>query len=358
MNARLRRSAANVSRPLGAWLDRHLTTALRKDGAGRKVEQVSGVIGAWMDQASETDRYLGANLSRLRDAVAGLEARSGLSRAELETLLRELRATRTEIGFLDADVRRALGDLAPRDGTAEVTLAGLDGVTADFMNRATGYLGLAAQAGVFVNDAVNHVYLAGDVEVSTINERIAEVPFVFRELSRLERGARIVDVGSAESTVAVSLASLGYSVTAVDPRGYAFAHPGVVEARVGLAELEAEPFDAAVLLSVIEHVGIEHYDQHDGSGADLELMRSLRELVRPGGLLVLTTPFGRARDAGFQRIYDDAGIRALLDGWNLEHVEVIRRVSDTEWQMTDEGIDPVSDDDYRVVMIVATRASD
>lgn len=357
MRARVRAVVARVMKPFSSWIDRRLAASGSAD-TGRRIEQLHGVLGAWTDRTAETDRYLGASLSRLRDAVASadLTAASGVS--EMGVLLRELRATRNELGFLHADVRQVLGE-APLAPEIEPRLETLDGVTADFLNRALGYKGLAAQAGVFVNEAVNHVYTAGQVQVGTINERIAEVPFVFREISRLTRGARVVDVGSAESSVALSLATLGYDVTAVDPRGYAFPHEHLTARRVGLAELDAnEPFDAAVLLSVIEHIGIEHYEQHDGEGADLEVMRTLRRLVRVGGTLLLTTPFGRARHAGFQRIYDDSGIRRLLDGWDVEHVEVVQRVSDTEWRLTDMGIDPVDDDEYRVVLVVATRSAD
>lgn len=342
---------------MSAWLDRRLTAVVGAGGAIQRIEQLHAALGAWIDRVAETDRYLGASLSRMRDSVDSIDGRMALEREEIQVLARELRATRDELGFLGVDVRRGLGDPSgPRNPAGDVSLDLLDGVTADFLNRATGYRGLAAQAGVFVNEAINHAYAAGDVRVSAINERIAEIPFVFRELSRLPRRSRIIDVGSAESSVALSLATLGYDVTAVDPRGYGFAHPCLTEQRVGLAQLDdADPFDAAIVLSVIEHVGIEHYEQHDGAGADRELMRSLRDLVRPGGVLLLTTPFGKSRDAGFQRIYDDEGVRRLLEGWQVEHVEVVQRCSETEWRSTDLGIEPIIDDEYRVVMVVATR---
>ena len=61
--------------------------------------------------------------------------------------------------------------------------------------------------------------------VSTVHERIVEVPYAFRALSGLAPGSRVLDVGSAESTVALSLAALGYRVTALDLRPYPFEHP-------------------------------------------------------------------------------------------------------------------------------------
>jgi 2-polyprenyl-3-methyl-5-hydroxy-6-metoxy-1,4-benzoquinol methylase len=230
---------------------------------------------------------------------------------------------------------------------------------ADVLNRSLGYKGIAAQAGVFVNEPIVHAYGPGTVRIAGVNERIVEVPFVFRESHRFTPGSRVIDVGASESLVSLSLASLGHQVTAVDPRGYLVDHPNLTQVRSTLQELDSpEPFDAAVLLSMIEHVGIDHYEQAVDPDADLQLMARLRELVRPEGLLLLTTPFGRARDAGFQRIYDDVRLRRLLEGWTVSSVEVVEQTTPTSWVRTDLGIEPIEDDVSRVVMVVASRSKD
>ena len=51
---------------------------------------------------------------------------------------------------------------------------------------------------------------AGTATAMQVTERIVEVPFAMAALSRLEPGARILDIGSAESTFPLSAASLGY----------------------------------------------------------------------------------------------------------------------------------------------------
>ena len=65
-------------------------------------------------------------------------------------------------------------------------------------------------------------------------------------------------MGGAESTIALSLSSLGYSVTVVDPRGYPVQHPGLRSMAVRLADLDAEDagFDAAIAVSAVEHFGL------------------------------------------------------------------------------------------------------
>ncbi len=94
---------------------------------------------------------------------------------------------------------------------------------------------------------------AGAAGVLLVNERIVEQPFVFAALAGLPDGARIVDVGGSESTVGLSLATLGHRVTVVDPRAHPLRHPNLDHAICTLDELPdpMQPFDAAVALSAV-----------------------------------------------------------------------------------------------------------
>ena len=119
----------------------------------------------------------------------------------------------------------------------------------------------------------------------------------------------------------LALASLGYRVTVVDPRGYPIAHPNLTvrEARYDELADDDRGFDAAVVLSAVEHFGLGHYegDEPGRDSADEETLRDLRERLAPGGRLVLTAPFGIAKVDAFQRVYDEAGIDELLSGWHV-----------------------------------------
>ena len=70
------------------------------------------------------------------------------------------------------------------------------------------------------------------------------------------------------------------------------------------------------MLSAVEHFGLEHYglDAVD-ERLDLAALARLRELVAPGGLLVLTVPFAeQASVDDFQRVYDEAGLARAAGG--------------------------------------------
>jgi SAM-dependent methyltransferase len=349
MNPSVRRGARKVLAPINHLLDQRLGEV------NQRVDGVHGAVAAWAARTGETEELLGRNLSEMAALLDQVVADNEALRALQAETTAHVRALRDELGWLTSDVRSSLAGISAEHADGPATLDRLDEHSADFLNKATGYLGLAAQAGVFVNEPVIVHYETGAVRVTDVNERIVELPFVFRGLAAVPSGASVIDIGSSESTVSLSLASLGHRVTTVDPRGYAFNHPNLA----GLADVsEADDgaYDAAVVLSTIEHVGVAHYGLEAEPDADIELMAVLATKLRPGGTLLLTTPFGDGRDGGFQRIYDPERLRALLNPFEVVHVEIAQRHGLTEWRVEAadyEALPVVTDDEYRVAMVVA-----
>lgn len=259
---------------------------------------------------------------------------------------------------LDRMGRDVLAGLGWRDVPQPgADLAQLDAPRAAYLNWATGPEGCAAQAGLWFNPPVAVHHEPGGVEVLLVNERIAEQPFVFGAIAReFERGAaRILDVGGSESTVGLSLATLGHDVTVVDPRPHPLAHRNLTQAACRLDELPApaEPFDAAVVLSAVEHFGLEHYGVGgDDERLDLAALRRLRELVKPGGLLVLTVPFAaRASVDDFQRVYDEPGLTELLEGWTVRTSLRVGRIDRLTWELGEP-----SRERHGVALVTASNA--
>jgi 2-polyprenyl-3-methyl-5-hydroxy-6-metoxy-1,4-benzoquinol methylase len=199
-------------------------------------------------------------------------------------------------------------------------------------------------------------YHPGEVGVLLVNERIVEQPYVFASVAEACAGGpvRILDVGGSESTVALSLASLGHDVTVVDPRPCPLQHPRLTFIEQRLEDLPADlpPFDVAISLSAIEHFGLEHYGTARGEDrADLQAIGHLRERLRPGGMLILTVPIGEPSVDAFQRVYDLAGVRELVGGFTLENLAVVRQVDRLTW----EPASPDEDDHRRGVALVRAR---
>lgn len=241
-------------------------------------------------------------------------------------------AVHDRLDVLEELQRRQLAALGAHDAAGRAlprSLDALDEPTAALINWAVGSEGPAAQAGLWFNEPVPVRLEAGRAEVLLVNERIVEQPYV---LSTVPSGASVLDVGGAESTVALALAARGHAVRVVDPRGYPLAHPGLSVSACALSELRLdEPTDCAVALSAVEHFGLGHY-AGSALSDDRDALVALRSLVRPGGTLVLTVPFAAvARVEGFERVYDLSSLEVLLAGWSVVDRSAAWRADRLTW---------------------------
>jgi SAM-dependent methyltransferase len=240
-----------------------------------------------------------------------------------------------ELRSLEAEVRRlGRARLGGEGAAGAADLGELDASLAELLTRESSHLGYAAEAGLWFNPPVWLRYDDGRVEIGGVNERIAELPFAYRALARLEPGARVLDVGAAESSFALSLATLGYEVTALDRRPIRLRHPRLEIVEAALQDWDAEPslYDAIFCISTVEHIGLAVYgEEGEDPAADRAAVVRMRELLRPSGFLVLTVPFGSARTEETRRVYDQAALERLLAGWSIDERTYVTQVDRRTW---------------------------
>ncbi len=191
-----------------------------------------------------------AEQSQAETATAGTELNTAVN--ELSTTVGELKATGREIDSARSELLDRVMNAIPSARLRELVgarLVEIDESTSGFLNYANSHAGPLADAGLWINHPVTIEWRNGQAAVGSVNERILEQPFVSAALGHLPPGARILDIGGGESTVAVALASSGYDVTVIEPMGYPFRHPNLSVFEKPLEQFDTlEPFDAVVAL--------------------------------------------------------------------------------------------------------------
>ena len=158
---------------------------------------------------------------------------------------------------------------------------------------------------------------------------------------------------------ALSLATLGYEVTAIDPRPNPLSHERLrtVVGRIEDWQPDFE-FDAVLCLSTIEHLGSGEYEQQGTEKrVDLEAMKRMHALTKSGGSLVLTTAVGAASSSEPSRVYDREGLDELLAGWEVEDLTLVQRRNATSWETVDEQIEDLDPETETVAMVTATKTT-
>lgn len=309
------------------WLRRFLHPRALAHSARDQVQRAHALaerISIGSELLAESAQHMDGAAARTTRAVEQLEL---LLAGGLEDVI----AARPEL--VDEVMRRLVGG-KPADLTP---------ASAQLLDYASSYEGFASQSGLWFNPPVVVTHDGGEPRVSHVTCRIVEVPFVAAAMAGLEPGARVADIGSAESTLALSLASLGYQVVAVDPRGYPLTHPNLVAVEATVADWvqDEASLDAVICLSVVEHLGLDAYGEGAaGSSADVEAMVRLRGLLKPDGRLVLTVPVGEWTIGPTERTYDRPHLDALLDGWTIESEVLVVESAAGDWirqESTDIG---------------------
>jgi SAM-dependent methyltransferase len=264
-----------------------------------------------------------------------------LMRPWLEFQTRYNRLTLDQVDMYRGQVNDNLGrfdkrlrELCRRLDRCEQRLDDKDYYTA-YINRELTDQGKISKAGLWFNPPMWVQLQEGEARLVAVTERIVEHIFVHTRLPRPP--ARVLDLGCAESSNSLEMASLGFDVVGVDLRPLPLQHPNfrMLIADIGNLPLPDASFDVVVSLSTIEHVGLDWYTPSPDGTSDHKVIAEVKRLLKPGGRFLLTIPFGQHIVTPVHRVYNRAMLDALL--LPLKRVETSFAVLDgNSWVHTND----------------------
>jgi SAM-dependent methyltransferase len=156
-----------------------------------------------------------------------------------------------------------------------------------------------------------------------LDERCIEYPWLFSHLS--PETQRLLDAGSALNHAFLLenpiLARKKLHILTLAPEPYAFWQQGISYLYEDLREIPAKDcfYDEVACISTLEHVGMdstfythrpEHHEESPGDFA--QAIHELRRVLKPGGRLYLTVPYGFYRNIGVIQVFDAAVLEQAI----------------------------------------------
>ncbi|CAI5472527.1 unnamed protein product [Closterium sp. Yama58-4] len=132
-------------------------------------------------------------------------------------------------------------------------------------------------------------------------------------------GKKVLIIGSQWPWVeAICLGFDATAITTVDFNRPVASHPQLRQLAVGELEGSSETWDVAVSFSSLEHDGLGRYGDPINPNGDLERMKKIKGLIKPGGLLFLGVPTGNDTLVfNAHRIYGPIRMPLLIAGFRL-----------------------------------------
>lgn len=157
------------------------------------------------------------------------------------------------------------------------------------------------------------------LSIGNWSQRAVEYSWLIKNLNFINKHSLVLDVGCSESLLSHELIGKGFRVVGIDIRDNPFKDKRVVFLKKNIINtmLPNNLFDAIIIVSTIEHIGLEAYGQNlKDTNGDIEALRELKRIVKPWGIIIITTPYvgnSELRINPFERKYNHQRLKELIN---------------------------------------------
>ena len=152
-----------------------------------------------------------------------------------------------------------------------------------------------------------------------------------------------LDFGCGLDWMGLLAARKGFNVAAIDLQfvTWYYEHPnlGFVQGNIFKLNFPREKFDLIINCSSVEHVGlVGRYGVSEfHPDGDIEAMALLKNILKPGKVMILTIPVGRDRIFyPLHRVYGEKRLPRLLQGWEVVKKEYWVKNNLNRWICVEE----------------------
>lgn len=168
-----------------------------------------------------------------------------------------------------------------------------------------------------------------------VSERIVEYAVVFANLKvDPSTKIKILDVGCYFSNFPIQLASMGYSVDGIDFMDYQLTHPNFkfIKGDITKINLPRNYYDIITCISTLEHIGLTVWGENDNIEADSIAIAKMHSILKVGGRVIVTVPFGKRGISPSQRSYDVDSINSLFKPYfKIEKMAFYKQNKNDKW---------------------------
>lgn len=182
-----------------------------------------------------------------------------------------------------------------------------------------------------------------------LDERIVEYPWL---MSHLPLGpGQLLDAGSALNFRFLldlpALAAKTIHICTLAPERQSFWRLGISYSFQDLRRtcFRDAFFDYVVSLSTVEHIGLDNGRFYTGQASSprdpasyLDAVREMARVLRPGGRLYLTIPYGQHSDLGWLQVFDAVMLDRVIQAFGARDVvEQVFRYTGAGWQVSNRA---------------------